>query len=148
MSRALHVTVAAVVERDGRYLVVEEETPDGIRLNQPAGHLESNESIVEGVVRETLEESAYRVTPEALVGIYRWGPPHRDLIYLRFALAAREIGHDATRPLDTGILRALWLTPAELQACADRHRSPLVWRCVQDHAAGKRYPLDLLVHYT
>ncbi|MFO1318994.1 MAG: NUDIX hydrolase [Burkholderiales bacterium] len=146
MSRHLHVTVAAIVERDGRFLVVEEETMDGLRINQPAGHLESDESIPDGVVRETIEESGYRVTPECVVGIYRWAPPGRDLVYVRFALAARVTGHDPHRPLDKGILRALWLTRTELQACSERHRSPLVMRCVTDYLAGHRHPLDLLVN--
>ena len=142
-----HVTVAAVLERDGRYLLVEEQTEDGILLNQPAGHLEADESIVDGAVRETLEESAYRFRPDAMIGVYRWAHPGRDVVYLRFAFSGPIVGHDPDRTLDTGILRALWLTPAQIRDSADRHRSPLVLRCVEDHLAGRRYPLDLLTHY-
>lgn len=142
-----HVTVAAIIEQDGRFLVVEEETAEGIRINQPAGHLERNESIVAGVIRETIEESAYVVKPDAVVGIYRWGPPDRDLVYLRFALSATVVRHEPSRPLDTGILRALWMTPDALRACVGRHRSPLVMRCVDDYRTGHRFPLDVLVHY-
>ena len=142
-----HVTVAVVVERQGRFLFVEEQTEDGIRINQPAGHLEADESIVEGAVREALEETAHEVVPEALVGIYRWAKPDTDVVYLRFAFAARSIAHHPDRPLDRGILRAIWLTPDELRAEHARHRSPLVMQCVEDHLAGRRYPLDLLVHH-
>ncbi len=142
-----HVTVAAVLERDGRFLLVEEQTDDGILLNQPAGHLEPDESIVQGAVRETLEESAYRFEPDALVGVYRWAPPGRDIVYLRFAFTGPIVGHEPDHALDTGILRALWMTPAQIRDSADRHRSPLVLRCVDDHLAGRRYPLGLLTHY-
>ncbi len=142
-----HATVAAVLERDGRYLLVEEHTEDGILLNQPAGHLEADESIVQGAVRETLEESAYRFEPDAVIGVYRWVHPGRDIVYLRFAFTGPITGHDPDRALDTGILRALWMTPTQIRDSADRHRSPLVLRCVEDHLAGRRYPLDLLTHY-
>ena len=139
-----HVTVAAVVERDGRFLLVEEETDDGIRFNQPAGHLECGESLSEAVVRETLEETGWEVAPTALVGIYQWKSPRDGRHFLRVALAAEPVQHHAGRRLDEGIVRALWLAPAELQALAPRHRSPLVWRCVADHLGGSRHPLDLV----
>lgn len=139
-----HVTVAAVVERDGRFLFVEEDTDEGIRINQPAGHLDPGESLLAAAVRETLEETAWRFEPEALVGVYRWHNPGLDRTYLRFAFAGRVHGHDPARALDTGILRTLWLTPDELRAEAPRHRSPLVQRCVDDWLAGRRHPLDLL----
>jgi 8-oxo-dGTP pyrophosphatase MutT (NUDIX family) len=142
-----HATVAVVVERDGRFLMVEEETDEGIRLNQPAGHFESNESLVEAAVRETLEETACHVELEHLIGIYRWPRPGTDVVYLRFAFSARLIRQDASRPLDHGILRALWLTRDELVAETPRHRNGLVLRCIDDHLAGRHYPLDLLVHY-
>lgn len=147
MTWAPHVTVATLVERDGRYLVVEEETESGIRLNQPAGHLEADESLIEAAVRETLEETGCDVTLEHLVGVYRWQRPASDVVYLRFAFSARLLAHHPARPLDTGILRTLWLTPGELRAQSSRHRSPLVMRCVDDHLAGVRHPLDLLIHY-
>jgi len=144
----LRVTVAAVIQHEGRYLLVEEETDDGIRINQPAGHLEPHESILEGAVRETLEETAYGFSPTGLVGIYRWRHPASQLTYVRFAFCGELGSHQADRDLDRGILRTLWLAPEELRACASSHRSPLVLRCVEDHLAGRRYPLDILVHYS
>ena len=146
MSDKISVTVAAVVERDGRFLMVEEETDDGVRLNQPAGHLEAHESIVAGAARETLEETAYHFMPCSLVGIYRWRRPADGSVYLRFAFAGELARHDPERALDHGILRAVWLTAAELRGQTRRHRSPLVMRCVDDYLAGRRYPLDLLTH--
>ncbi len=141
------VTVAAVIQHQGRFLVVEEETDDGLRINQPAGHVEPDESILEGAVRETLEESAYGFSPTALVGVYRWRHPTKGVAYVRFAFCGDLGRHHAGRTLDQGIVRALWLSPDELRACAPRHRSPLVLRCVEDYLAGRRYPLDLLIHY-
>lgn len=142
-----NVTVAALVERAGRFLLVEEETEDGLRLNQPAGHLDEGESLIEACVRETLEETAWQFTPTALVGIYQWPRPQRDVTYLRFAFAGALGAHDPSRSLDEGIVRALWLTAEEIEATQERHRSPLIWRCVQDYLAGRRFPLDLLRHY-
>jgi len=142
------VTVAAVIQHQGRYLLVEEQTEDGIRINQPAGHLEPDESIVEGVVRETLEETAYGFSPDGLVGIYRWRHPANGVTYVRFAFRGELGPHHADRALDQGILRALWLTPDQRRARLSSHRSPLVLRCVEDHLAGRRYPLDMLVHYS
>jgi len=141
-----NVTVAAIVEREGRFLLVEEKTDDGLMLNQPAGHLEANESLVECAARESLEETAYEFTPEYLVGVYRWQHPDRNLTYLRFAFAGRLGKHHPERALDTGIVRALWLTAAEVRASRGRHRSPLVVRCMEDYQRGARAPLDLLVH--
>ena len=134
------VTVATIVERDGRYLVVEEETRAGVRLNQPAGHLESGESILEGAARETLEETGWRVQPTELVGIYTWSASEWGGTFVRFAFAATAERHDAARPLDDGIVRALWLTYDELAARRAEHRSPLVMRCVDDYRAGRRWP--------
>jgi 8-oxo-dGTP pyrophosphatase MutT (NUDIX family) len=142
----LSVTVAAVIQHQGRYLLVEEETDDGIRINQPAGHLEADESILEATVRETLEETAYGFSPSALVGIYRWRHPVSRVTYVRFAFCGELGPHRADRDLDHGILRTLWLTPEELRTCVPSHRSPLVLRCVEDHLAGRRYALDILVH--
>jgi 8-oxo-dGTP pyrophosphatase MutT (NUDIX family) len=138
------VTVACVVEQDGRFLLVEEETDAGVRFNQPAGHLDPGEGPAQGAVRETLEETAYSVCPESLVGIYRWHSPANDTTYLRFAFAARVLAYDADRRLDTGILGTHWLSADELRALKPRHRSPLVLRCVEDYLAGRRYPLDLI----
>jgi len=142
-----NVTVAAVIERDGKFLLVEEETSHGLRYNQPAGHLEADESLLAAVKRETLEESAYHFMPQYLLGIYRWHSSESGVTYLRFAFTGELTGHDSDRPLDTGILQAVWLTPDEIRATQARHRSPLILRCVEDHLSGKRYPLELLTHY-
>lgn len=137
------VTVATLVKRDDTYLLVEETTRAGLRLNQPAGHLEPGETVIAAAVRETLEETGYHVRPTALVGIYRWQAPATGITYVRFAFAADVVGFDADRSLDAGIIRALWLPYTELAADPARHRSPLVLRCVDDHRAGRRQPLDL-----
>lgn len=142
-----HVVVAALVERDGRFLMVEETTEDGVRYNQPAGHLEANESLLAAVIRETLEESAHHFVPEALLGIYRWRAPQHDRVYLRFTFTGRSTHFDPSLKLDAGILRAIWLTPAEIDALKPLHRSPLVAQCIADYLAGRRYSLDLLTHY-
>lgn len=142
-----NVTVAAVVERDGKFLLVEEETAQGIRFNQPAGHLEAHESLTQAVIRETLEESAYHFTPTQLIGIYRWHAPESDITYIRFAYTGTITGHEAGRKLDTGILRAVWLSPDEIRESESRHRSPLILRCIEDYLAGRRYPLELITHY-
>jgi len=147
MNQRVSVTVAAMAEQEGRFLVVEEETDEGVRLNQPAGHLEPEESLIEAVVRETLEETAYGFVPRSLLGVYRWRHPAKGISYVRFAFVGEVTGPETGRALDAGILRALWLTPAELSAQAARHRSPLVQRCIQDYLAGRRFPLDLLIHY-
>jgi 8-oxo-dGTP pyrophosphatase MutT (NUDIX family) len=142
-----NVTVAAVIERDGKFLLVEEETSQGARFNQPAGHLEADESLLDAATREVLEESAYHFVPQHLLGIYRWHSADSDTTYLRFAFTGEVTGHDPDRPLDTGILQAVWLTPDEIRATQPRHRSPLILRCVEDYLDNKCYPLDLLVHY-
>ena len=140
------VTVAAVIEQDGRFLLVEEHTPEGLRLNNPAGHLDPGESLLQAVVREVLEETACVFTPSHLVGIYqaRLQRGVEDIAYLRFAFAGTVGPPEPGRALDTPIVRTLWLTPAEIEASRERHRSPLLWRCVQDHQAGCRYALDAL----
>ncbi len=147
MTEKISVTVAAVIEDNGRFLIVEEETDNGVRLNQPAGHLEPDESIAAGAVRETLEETAYHFVPTALVGIYRWRYPSSGIVYVRFTFTGDLGAHEAGRQLDKEIMLTLWLTPAELRAQRERHRSPLVLRSVEDSLAGRRYPLDLLVQY-
>ena len=143
-----NVTVAAVMHRDGKYLLVEEETDEGLRFNQPAGHLECREALVDAVVREALEETAYHFRPTALLGVYSWRKEEKDITYLRFAFVGDIVGWEPERPLDDGIVAARWLTLDEVRATADRHRSPLILRCIEDHAAGKSYPLDLLTHYS
>ena len=139
-------TVAAVIERAGRFLMVIEQSPDGLRINQPAGHLEPGESLVEACVRETLEETAHRFTPMALVGIYLWRtePPPAGRAYLRFAFTGSVGEVIAGRALDEGIIDAVWLSADELAQRRAEHRSPLVMQCVEDYLRGRRFPLDLL----
>jgi 8-oxo-dGTP pyrophosphatase MutT (NUDIX family) len=137
------VTVATVVERDGRYLFVEEQTKSGLKINQPAGHLEAAESLASAAARETIEETGWTVDATALIGIYRWQADD-GATFVRFAFAATPLAHDASRPLDEGIVRALWLSYAELVEVKRAHRSPLVLRCVDHYRAGRRMPLDLI----
>lgn len=145
------VTVATLVNQGGRLLVVEESVDGALVLNQPAGHLEPDESLAEAALRETLEETGWTVRLTGFVGAYQWRAPPREGAgagrhYLRFAFCAEPVAHDPARPLDDGIVRALWLTPAELHTQASRHRSPLVWRCACDYLAGQRHPLSVLQH--
>lgn len=149
------VTVAAVVEQGGRYLLVEELTPEGLKLNNPAGHLDPGESPEQAAVRECLEETACRFEPQALLGVYlaRFERPARaaapggteapaeDITYLRFAYCGTVGEPEPGRALDTPIVRTLWLTPDEVRAQAHRLRSPLVLRCIDDHQAGVRHAL-------
>lgn len=144
-----NVTVAAVIEQAGRFLLVEEHTKGGLKLNTPAGHLDPGESPAEGCARETLEETAHHFVPTALVGIYmaRFQPmaaKDEDVTYLRFAFAGTLGAFEADRALDEGIVRTLWMTPDEIRASVPRHRSPLLLQCVEDHLAGQRYPLSLI----
>jgi NADH pyrophosphatase NudC (nudix superfamily) len=139
-----HVTVAAVVEREGRFLVVEENTQDRIVFNQPAGHVEDGESLIEAVIRETLEESGRTFTPEALIGVYSWTNPANNITYLRFAFTGSISERDPARKLDEGIIDAVWKSRDELLAQPDKLRSPLVMRVIDDYLAGRRYHLDLL----
>ena len=141
-----HVVAAAIVERDGKFLLVEEHTAEGLRLNQPAGHWERGETLIDAVRREALEETAHHVEPLALLGCYTTYYPLRDITYLRFAYICRATGFDAERPLDHGIVRAVWLTPDELAAHPTPHRSPLVMRCVENYLAGRHFPLDFVRH--
>lgn len=142
-----NVVVAAVMERDGRFLLVEEETDEGLRFNQPAGHLEEGESLLQAVTREAREETAHGFVPSAVVGIYQWRRPQGDVTYLRFAFAGEVMDFDPGQGLDTGIVRAVWMTPGEIEATRARHRSPLVARTVADWLAGRRYGLDLIRHF-
>lgn len=143
MSQQISITVSAVIQRDGRFLLVEEQADGGLRLNQPAGHLEPGESLIDAAVRETMEETAYRFDPHALLGVYRWRHP-KGRTYVRFAFIGEVSGPEPGRALDQGIVRAVWLSAEELQAERGRHRSPLVQRCVDDYLAGRRYPLELI----
>ena len=142
------VTVAAVVEQNGRYLLVEEHTAHGLRLNTPAGHLEPGESPVEGAMREALEETGRRFKPQALLGIYMasgddvQGAP---TTWLRIAFCGSVGEPEPDRELYQGIVRTVWMSPEDIEASQNRHRSPLVWRCVQDHMSGKRFDLSAIV---
>ncbi len=139
-----HVTVAAVAQRHGQFLFVEERVGGELVINQPAGHLEPGENLIEAVVRETLEETAWRFEPEALVGIYLWRQPQNSSTFLRFSFAGRVSGHDTSLDLDDGIERALWLTRDQLISQQPRLRSPMVLRGVDDFLAGQRIPLAVL----
>ena len=146
------VTVAAVVEQGGRFLLVEEMTADGLKLNNPAGHLDPSETPEQGAARECLEETTCSFTPQWLVGVYLarlqrpadHGQPAEDITYLRFAYGGSVGAADPSRTLDAPVVRTLWLTPAEVRASAARHRSPLVLRCIEDHLAGVRHPLGVV----
>ena len=141
-----NVTVAAIVERDGRFLLVEEDTDRGRFFNQPAGHLGPGESLLQAVMREALEETAYAFKPTGLLGVYQYHSGADNVTYIRFAFTGEITGHDAARALDTGIVRAVWLAPDEIRREQARHRSPLVMRCIDDYLAGRRYPLAVLNH--
>jgi len=145
-------TVAAIIEHQGKFLLVEEHTPEGLRLNNPAGHLDEGESLVEACAREALEETMHAFTPTHLLGVYmsRFQRPAstdqaaEDITYLRFAFCGSLGALQAGRQLDTGIVRTLWLSPDELRVSAARHRSPLVLQCVEDYLHGQRFPLTLI----
>ena len=140
------VTVAAIIEKDGRFLLIEEETSHGLRLNNPAGHLDPGESPQDGCAREALEETAWHFKPTALLGVYvsRFikASSGEDITYLRFAFTGELGAQDPGRKLDHGIVRTLWMTADEIRAHADRLRSPLVLRCIDDYLAGVRYPMS------
>lgn len=141
------VTVAAVIEREGRYLLVEEQTSRGLQLNTPAGHLEPGESPADGAAREALEETARRFTPSALLGVYLAGSLDAlgtPTSWLRIAFSGSVSEPVPGRALDRGIVRTLWMSLDEVRASRARHRSPLVLRCIEDHARGQRFALDVV----
>ena len=142
------VTVAAVIEKDGRFLLVEEETNGGLKLNTPAGHLDPGETPAQGCAREVLEESAYVFRPTALLGVYLARSMKKstgeDQTYLRMAFCGELGAHDPALPLDDGIVRTLWMTIDEVRASVGRHRSPLVLQCIEDYMAGVRHPLSVI----
>ncbi|MDO6565228.1 NUDIX hydrolase [Amphritea sp. 1_MG-2023] len=142
-----HATVATIIEQNGKFLCVEEQSVSRGQLviNQPAGHIEAYESFIDAASRETLEETGWCVTPTALVGIYVYTAPSNGITYHRYCFTANADSHDPTRPLDTGIERALWLSRDELAAEQHRLRSPMVLRCIDDYLAGTRFPLSLIV---
>ena len=140
-----HATVAAIVEDRGRFLMVEEIIDGQQVFNQPAGHLEPNESLIEAVIRETQEETARQFTPEYITGIYRWKQPAVDRSFLRFTFSGQCHHYDETQALDDGIVRALWMSREELAAHPEKLRSPMVLNCIDDYINGNHYPLDLLI---
>jgi 8-oxo-dGTP pyrophosphatase MutT (NUDIX family) len=140
------VTVAAVIEREGKFLLIEEETALGLKLNNPAGHLEPGETPAQGCAREVLEEAAYDFAPTAVLGVYfarsRKNSTGEDQTYLRLAFCGELGAHHPGRPLDEGIVRTVWMTADEVRASSARHRSPLVLKCIEDYIAGVRLPLS------
>lgn len=143
-----NTTVAAIAEQDGRFLLVEESINGNLVYNQPAGHLEDGETLIEAVKREVMEETAWEFEPSSLVGVYLYPNPHQvDITYLRFCFYGNCIKEHKGQALDEGIVRAVWLTPEEIEKEHSRMRSPLVPRCINDHLQGKCYPLELLHHY-
>lgn len=141
-----NVTVAAIVEKDGRFLMVEEETSSGLRINQPAGHLEQGEDLIAAVCREVLEETACHFIPKGLVGIYQAESTTTDITYLRFTFFGDVSEHYPDRPLDDGIVAAHWMTADEIRASEPKHRSPAILRCLDDWLNGKRYDLSILTN--
>ncbi|WP_047248717.1 NUDIX hydrolase [Chromobacterium subtsugae] len=139
-----NATVAAIVERGGRFLMVEEDTADGLRLNQPAGHLEPGETLLQAVEREAREETGWRFTPQGLTGIYLADRPGSDITYLRFAFHGSATAPQQPAALDAGIVAVHWLSHQEILAQQARLRSPVVLSCLADYIAGVRYPLDLI----
>ena len=142
-----NVTVAAIAQRDGKFLMVEEDADAHVVFNQPAGHLEKDESLIEAVKREVLEETAWEFQPEAVVGLYLYHNPRVDITYLRVCFSGSCVNFHPDRKLDAGVLRAIWMDKAELEANPLRLRNTMVLRCIEDYLAGKRYPLELLNHY-
>ena len=137
------VTVAAVIERDGKFLFVEERIDGRLVLNQPAGHLDPGESLAAACAREVLEETAHRFQPTGLVGVYRWHYAAKDITFLRFCFRGNVSAEDKGRKLDKEIVKLHWLSPAELESRKAEHRSPLVKKCVEDFLAGRNFPLQL-----
>lgn len=139
-----HATVAAIIEKDNRFLMVEENIEGKILYNQPAGHLEPDESIIDAAIRETCEETAWQFYPEALVGVYVWKQEEKDITFLRFAICGQCSNHNPEQKLDDGILKAVWMSKEELESKSDQLRSPLVLKCIDDYLANSRQPLEVL----
>lgn len=141
-----NATVAAIIEQNGKFLLVEETTDRGNRYNQPAGHLEDGESLIQAVIRETMEEAAYEFTPEFLLGVYQWKHTLNDTTYLRFAIIGRASRHYPMQELDEGIVQAVWMDIDEMRDKAGLMRSPQVLTCAEDYLAGKRFPLNVITN--
>lgn len=148
MSEPAHVVLACVIERDGKFLLVEERVNGALVLNQPAGHWEPGETVFEGAVREALEETGWYVKLTSFLGIYEYQPEGLPYTFLRIAFVASAISQRAGHKLDEGIERAVWMTRDEVVAAAARHRSPMLLRCIDDYLAGRRLPLDIIAHLT
>lgn len=143
-----NTTVAAIAEQDGRFLLVEESINGKLVYNQPAGHLEKGETLIEAIKREVMEETAWEFEPSSLVGVYLYPNPHQaDITYLRFCFYGHCIKENKGQALDEGIVRAVWLTPEEIEKEHSRMRSSLVPRCIKDHLQGESYPLELIHYY-
>jgi len=147
MSWTPHATVATVVEKDGRYLIVEEASNGRQVLNQPAGHVEDGEFIVAAARRETLEETGWEIEPTHLIGIYTYKAPHSKVTYYRFCYAAKALQHHPDLPLDDDIDQVHWFTLDEITSRTDVLRSPLVLKCIEDYLAGQKFPLDLIYEH-
>lgn len=143
-----NVTVAAVIEQNNHFLMIEEEADGELVINQPAGHLEENETFFEAVSREVLEETAREFEADRITGLYHYPSPHNDITYIRICFSGHCTTHHQDRQLDAGITRAMWMTRKEIEAEQKRLRSPLVLKCIDDYLAGEQYPLELLQHIT
>lgn len=139
-----HSTVAAIIERQGLFLMVEENCEGAVVYNQPAGHLDPDESLIDAAIRETREETAWQFQPEAITGIYRWQQPDTNRTFIRFAFCGQCSDHRPEQTLDKGIIRAVWMSRDELVANSEKLRSPMVLQCIDDYLGGQRYPLELL----
>lgn len=142
-----HITVATLVEDSGRFLLVREQKNGKLVLNQPAGHVEANESLVQAAFRETLEESAWQVDITDYLGLYIYQPRLGRGVFYRHCFVAKPLKHDPGLKLDTGIVEALWLTADEIAARSDEHRSPLLQQCLNDYLSGRRLPLDTIYQH-
>ena len=146
MQENLHITVAAIIEENKRFLLVEESINKQVVYNQPAGHLEEDETLLEAVSRETLEETAWQFVPDVITGIYQWTQPETKHTFIRICFTGQHSQHDKGRKLDTGIIQAVWMDRQEVAHRQDKLRSPLVLACIDDYLKGQRYPLELIKH--
>ena len=141
-----HTTVAAIIERDNKFLMVEELVNNKRVFNQPAGHLDSDESLIDATIRETFEETAWNFMPEAITGIYLWKHPDNGESFLRVAFCGTCDDHQPQLSLDDGIIQAVWMSRDELVSIQQQLRSPMVIDCIDDYIAGRRFPMDILVN--
>ena len=139
-----HVTVATVIEKDGKYLLVEERCNGALVFNQPAGHLDPNETLEQAAVRETFEETGWHVQLQGVVGVALYTSPHNQVTYHRTTFYAKAVEHDPTQALDDGIEQAIWMSYEDIIASSDRMRSHLVIKCIEQYQQGHRYPIDLV----